>query len=257
MKDLASIDVWMQDILRTIPHFLEVTDIGEVQEKSNPRDLVTAVDKGLEDYLTQAILEKFPDHNILGEETYVKDKIYDKKDLWVIDPIDGTTNFVKQGDQFCTLVAYFHDGKPLLSYIYEIRRDKLYHAMAGKGVFLDGEPLATPKNLPLHEVISSVDVRRMFIFNEDLFGRLVRGSFATRTVGTCGLDGARVVDGRFGIYLNYLSGPWDYAPYFLMAQELDLIFLNLDHKPMSLDHMGGFILSTRQAYEDLYHSEDK
>lgn len=255
LNDLVQIDTWMQDLLRTIPKLLEAIDIGDIEEKSNARDLVTAVDKGLEDYLTKAILERFPDHNILGEETFIADKVYDQTDLWVIDPIDGTTNFVKQGDQFCTLVAYFHDGEPLLSYIYEIRQDKLYHAMAGKGVSIDGELLEKPTNLHLHEVISSVDVRRMYINYEDLFSRLIHGSFATRAVGTCGLDTARVIDGRFGIYLNYLSGPWDYAPLFLMAKEMDLVFLKLDWTPMTLDHMGGFVLSTPQAYDDLLHGE--
>ncbi|MFB0972765.1 MAG: inositol monophosphatase family protein, partial [Neofamilia sp.] len=139
-------DKYIQEIIRTIPDVIRGIEIVDIEQKSGERDLVTEVDKGVEEFLRKKILDEFPDHEVMGEETYDTSLEYNTKNLWVIDPIDGTANFVKQRNDFCTIVSYFEDGEPMLTYIYEVTKDDLYHGMSGEGVYLNGEKLPKIEN---------------------------------------------------------------------------------------------------------------
>lgn len=251
MKHLLEYDKYIKSILKELPSIIKGIEIITINHKSSERDLVTEVDEGVEKFLTEKILEKFPDHTILGEETFIPNTIYDRKNLWVIDPIDGTTNFVKQKNDYCTIISYFEDGKPALSYIYEIEKDDLYYSIKGKGVFLNDKKLEKPKNKTLVESLISTDIRRMNLYKNELFGRLVKDSFGLRSVGSSGLDGSRVLSGRTGAYINYSGGPWDFAPFYLMADELDLVFTDLKGNKVSLDEHSEFIVCTKKVFEDV------
>lgn len=252
MNTIYEKDFFIKSLIKEIPTVINGITISEILEKSNERDLVTEVDKGLEEFLTEKILEKFPDHTILGEETYDPEKEYDKEHLWVIDPIDGTTNFIKQKNDYCTLIAYFEHGEPMLSYIYEVEKDDLYYAIKGEGVFLNDKKLEKPEELPLNQVLVSADIRRMLEFKKDFYIKLVHESFGARSEGSSGLDGSRVISGRTGAYINFKGGPWDFAPFFLMSKELGLKFCLLNGDDISLDYYGRFIICTERAFEDIY-----
>ncbi len=252
MKRIEEYDEYIQKIIRDIPEVIKSIEIIDIVQKTGRRDLVTDVDKGIEEYLTKKILERFPNHEILGEETYKEEEKYNTKNLWVIDPIDGTTNFVKQRNDFCTIVSYFENGEPMLTYIYEVTKDDLYHGMTGEGIFLNGQKLEKPKDLSIEDVLVSTDIRRMFLHRPDLFNKIVDKSFGTRSVGTCGLEGSRVVSGRLGAYVNYRGGPWDYSPFFLFSKEMDLVFKTLDGEDLEIDSgYTNFILCTKQIYKEL------
>ncbi len=250
MEHLLEYDEYIKSLLKDLPGIIKGIEIVTISEKSSERDLVTEVDQGVEKFLTDKIKEKFPTHTILGEETFIPDTIYDKKNLWVIDPIDGTTNFVKQKNDYCTLISYFEEGEPVLSYIYEVEKDDLYHSMKGHGVYLNNQRLENPENKSLFESLVSTDIRRMYLHKNDLFTKLVEESFGLRSIGTSGLDGSRVLSGRTGAYLNYSGGPWDFAPFYLMAKELDLVFVDLEGNEVSLDSYSGFIICTKKVFED-------
>ena len=94
-------------------------DLGYLTKK-NYRDLVTVVDKNVEKYLREQIMEHFPESEIIGEES--SDGSYQTSaDLvWLIDPIDGTANFVKQREDYCVMIACFEREVPVLAYIYNV-----------------------------------------------------------------------------------------------------------------------------------------
>lgn len=256
MERLKDLDNFIKELIKEIPGLIASIEMGPVENKSGVRDLVTEVDKGVEKFLTTRILEKFPDHEILGEETYDKNKSYDGKNLWVIDPIDGTTNFVKQKNDYCTIISYFENGKPLLSYIYEVEKDDLYWAMAGDGVYLNDQALTSPSDKALKDSLVSTDIRRMNGNRPEFFQALLKESFGMRSVGTSGLDGSRVLTGRFGAYLNYRGGPWDFAPFFLMADLLDLVFVNLQGQKPDMFSYSDYIISTKSLYADFVKIRD-
>lgn len=257
MMRLNEIDAFAKGLIQEIPKVIGGIEIKNICHKSGERDSVTEVDQGLERFLTERILERFPDHQVLGEETYDPSKSYDRGHLWVIDPIDGTTNFVKQRNDYCTIICYFEENVPKLAYIYEVEKDHLYSAMENDRVYLNGVPIEKPEDARLKDKLISTDIRRVYENRRDLFHGLIEGSFGMRSVGTSGLDGSRVISGRFGAYLNQSGGPWDYAPFFLMCDLLGLHFSKLNGEEMELEGYSDYIVSTKRAYEDFAEIRDK
>lgn len=257
MEHLREYDKFIKGILKQIPFIEAEVQLNraseglEIHEKSGERDLVSEADLKIEKFIKESISDRFPNHEILGEESYNPDKNYNMKNLWVIDPIDGTTNYLKQSYDYCTLITYFEDGEAVLAYIYDICKDELFHSIKDNGVYLNEDKLEIPDNKGLSESLISTDIRRMYRERNDLFDRIVEKSFGTRSVGTSGLDGSRVLSGKFGGYLNYTGGPWDYAPFILMAKELDLVLATLEGKELGLEGYTGYILSTKKVFEEL------
>lgn len=254
MNNIYKYDKIIESILRKIPEIIAKYGDISIETKSNERDLVTTVDKGVEEYISSELLKHFPGSEILGEETYEEGRSYDKSKLFVIDPIDGTTNFVKQRDDFCTILSYFEDGKPQLAYVYEVNRDLLYSIIRGEGIFINGKKIEKPEDKTLKEALITMDLRRM-IDKKDIFEKSVRDSFGTRGVGSAGLDSIKVAIGKTGAYMNPKAGPWDFSPCFLMAEELGLHFSDLEGKEMTLDGYSSFIISTKSVYRDIFEDE--
>lgn len=218
--------------------------------KKNYRDLVTSVDKNVEKYLRERINESFPDADIIGEES--SNGVYDTKAsrIWLIDPIDGTANFVKQNEDYCIMMAYFEDEVPMLSYIYNVYRDELTYAIRGDGVYVSDRKLPAPHNIGLKDAMVSVDIRRMF--ETKLCKELIINSFDLRYVGSAGLDAVKVAAGCFGGYFSPMAGgPWDFAPMILIAEELGLHLSTWDNEPLDIRKSTSFMLCTEQIYEDV------
>lgn len=251
MLDLKKYDVYMKEIIRQIPDVVNKYSDLNVDTKSDSRDLVTVVDKAVEEFITTSILSKFPNHEILGEESYDENKTYKKDNLWVIDPIDGTVNFVKQGEGYGSIISFFKDGKPALAYIYDIQNDILCHSMAGGGVFINDEKVKPLPKLKLEDVLVSMDVRRVFLKREEFFKKLVSESFGIRAHGSCAIDGLKLVSGKIGAYINQHSGPWDFSAFMLISNELNIKFTKYDLSELSLDEYSGFILANSSVYDDI------
>lgn len=240
--------LWLEHIKNElIP--MRSDDLG-YSTKKNYRDLVTAVDKNVEKYLRERIEEYFPEAEIIGEES--TDGCYQTSadEVWLIDPIDGTANFVKQREDYCIMLACFEQEKPMLAYIYNVHRDELTSAVRGKGVFVNGRKLDQPKNIGLKDAMISADIRRMA--ETVLCTNLIEKSFDLRYIGSAGLDAAKVASGCFGGYFSPMAGgPWDFAPMILIAEELGLHLSTWDGQPLSIHRTTSFVLCTEQIYEDV------
>ncbi len=252
--ELLEINDFIVPLIRQIPLVIKETKEKEdliAEEKSDYRDIVTAVDKAVENYFTNELLSVYPKHFVLGEETYKKEIDYSKEDLWIIDPIDGTTNFFKLGKNFCTIISYFKNSVPCLAYIYDPINDNLYHSIKGRGVFKNGKKLEKAKDRSLKDSLISMDIRRMYMGMPELFGKLVTESFATRNIGSAGLDGLSVILGERGAYVHSRGGAWDFSAFHLMASEMGLSFSNFNRKQPDLTSYSSFILAFETAYEDI------
>ena len=118
----------------------------EVDQKSGPHDLVTDADRKAELYLTEALVALLPGSVVVGEEAVHANPasygaIRGDAPVWIVDPVDGTRQFVRGEAGFCTLVALAHRGTLLASWTYAPARDRLATAQRGKGAHLDGERL--------------------------------------------------------------------------------------------------------------------
>ena len=112
-----------------------------IETKSNPNDLVTNVDKATENYIYDAILRSYPDHRVIGEEGHGHHMEDVNGVVWVVDPIDGTLNFVHQQEGFAISIGIYRDGKPYAGLVYDVMKDVLYHAKVGEGAFENNHEL--------------------------------------------------------------------------------------------------------------------
>lgn len=151
------IETWIVHIAKKVDVMLQ--DVA-VETKKHDLDLVTNIDKEVQADFTQLIKANYPEHQIMGEEKSNSEVDMYRGYAWAIDPIDGTTNLVKQGKDYCLIVSLFYDGEPLLAYTYEFYQQKLYKAVQGQGVTINGVPLYVDKYYHLNDALISIDPKR-------------------------------------------------------------------------------------------------
>lgn len=223
---------------------------NDIDIKTNRRDLVTVIDKQTENFISSKLKENFKDHYILGEETFKEDNDLEiNENVWIIDPIDATANFIKQETDYCILIAFFKNKIPKLGYIFDIRKNELIHAIDGEGVFINNIRMKEPENTSLEESLVSIDVRKMW--ESELLEIVINNAFDLRYIGCAGLDGFKVARGHFGAFICPNLGPWDFAPLLLIAKELNLHVSDFNGNELLFAKRSDFIISTNQTYLDI------
>lgn len=219
-----------------------------VEEKANKSDLVTNVDKETEAFFIDKIRQHYPEDQILGEEG-LGDQITDFSGrVWVIDPIDGTLNFVKQQDNFCTMIAVYEDGVGQLGFIYEVMRDELLWGGKGIGVYLNETQLTEIPAISLESGLISVNTR-MFLNNDYGIQEIAMKSIGVRMIGCAGIGFKELIKGNLTAYVSDLQ-PWDYASAKVLIEELGLKIIALNGEPLDLRQKVPIIGATLAMYHE-------
>lgn len=226
-----------------------------VQVKSGRNDFVTNIDKEIEKFFIDKIRRKFPDHRILGEEGF-GDHVKDLKGIvWIIDPLDGTTNFIHQRRNFAISVGIFENGCGKIAYIYDVINGELFHAVCGEGAFLNGNRLPRLERVHVNEAVIGlsptwlVGNRRM---NPVVLRELVRDVRGTRSYGSAAIEIADVAAGRLDAYLSLRLSPWDIAGGLILLKEVGGIATNLRGEPLNLlQEENTVIFSKPGLYEEI------
>lgn len=247
--DTTTINKKMTAWLLDLREFIHTNREYKIDEKADFRDLVSDVDIAVEKKLTKHIQSLPGTQTILGEESNNNVDVL-AEHLWVIDPIDGTSNFIKQADDYGILVAYFKKGEPILSYIYEIKSNTLVVAEKGKGVRINDALITPPENLALNEAFFSINPRKMNGTN--LMAYVAEYGFDLRFLGSSVSDALKVVEGKYGAFISPESEPWDRAPYMLISEELGLHMSQFDGSPTTNIGSESFFFGTKQIFEDVY-----
>lgn len=184
--------------------------------------LVTEFDIQTERFLIQALSQLFPEAGFLTEEQQIEQNS-DKEFVWVIDPIDGTTNFVHQIPVFCISVALLQNNKPVLGVVYEINQDELFSAEKGKGAFLNGYFIKVTATADLKDTLIATgfpyyDYERIDPYLATL-KVLMKETRGVRRLGSAAADLAYVACGRFDAFYEYSLSPWDVAAGILLVEE--------------------------------------
>ncbi|MFK4146501.1 inositol monophosphatase family protein [Streptomyces sp. NPDC004065] len=207
-----------------MPRFRRLED-HEVAHKSGPHDLVTDADRLAERYLTDALGALLPGSLVVGEEAVhadpaVYEAIRGDAPVWIVDPVDGTRQFVHGDPGFCTLVALARRGQVLASWTYAPARDQLATAVRGRGAHLDGTPLrcgAPDPGSPLRVATSHPD------FTTDDQKRALLGLWADgvapRPCGSAGLEYLAVARGESDAVVFSWEAAWDHAAGLLLVEE--------------------------------------
>jgi myo-inositol-1(or 4)-monophosphatase len=200
---------------------------GKVEHtRKSDRSPVTEWDVKVETTLSAALKEAFPNVGFEGEETGHSG---DASTYWLVDPIDGTSSFIRGLAYSTNMAALVHEGKVLAAVIYDFVNDVLYTAQKGKGAFKDGQPIKVKERQAGNLVAYS--------FTRNTFG-LIReamqevGIRALLIMGAAGHTYAMLAEGKIDgiIALNVKMGAYDNAPGMLLAEEAGAIVLNYDEK---------------------------
>jgi myo-inositol-1(or 4)-monophosphatase len=201
-----------------------------IQSKSNPNDLVTNIDKEIEQFFINKIRKVFPSHRIFGEEGF-GDVVNDLEGIvWIIDPIDGTMNFIHQQRNFAISLGVYENGLGKIGMIYDVAHDELYHAIKGKGAFMNDTQLPLLNKRTVKESIIALNatwVMENHRIDHNLIIPLVREARGTRSYGTAALEMVFVATGRVDAYISMRLSPWDVAAGAVILNELGGVVTNL------------------------------
>jgi len=220
LPDLTALAETVRAVARTelLPRFAAV----ERQIKADG-SIVTAADRANQDALTAALAERWPRYRALGEEMTAAEQeallASSEEGLWLIDPLDGTTNFTAGLPYFAVSVALVVSAKTVLGLVYDPIRDECFSARRGAGSLLNGAPIAQPPPPPpLRSAIAAIDFKRLDpVLGTRLVTRPPYGS--QRSFGAVALDWCWLAAGRFHLYLHGRQGLWDYAAGELVLRE--------------------------------------
>jgi myo-inositol-1(or 4)-monophosphatase len=209
---------------------LSFDQILTIQTKTNANDLVTNIDKEIEQFFISKIRKVYPDHKIMGEEGFGDELSSLRGVVWLIDPIDGTLNFIHQQRNFAISLAVYEDGIGKIGLIYDVVHDELYHANSGKGAYLNEKPIPALKETTVKEAILAINaswVMENHRIDHKLLIPLVKAVRGTRSYGTAALEMVFVATGRVDAYLSMRLSPWDFAAGSVIVEELGGIVTNL------------------------------
>lgn len=225
-----------------------------VHTKTNHRDLVTQFDIATERYLTEQLRATYPDHRIFGEESQSAgegEKFTNLDGLvWILDPIDGTINFVKQHRDFGIMLALYQDGKPLIGVVYDVMRDELYSSLAGHGAYCNGKRLEKLPEVTLRDSLVIIegsltkveDPLTLFVLNEALSCRMVGSSAIVTTI---------LAHAGAGAFISKKQMPWDAAAPMAILTELGAIFTHPDGSPLTLLQAEPVIMALPNIHQEL------
>ncbi len=185
-------------------------------------EFVTFVDEEAEKAIVEIIHSRYPDHTILGEEQGLKGNESDY--LWIIDPIDGTTNYIHSFPVYCVSIALKIKGRLEVAVIYDPSRQELFTAIRGMGAMLDGRKIRVSKQRTLQGALlgtgfpyrDQLDWLEVYL---DIFIDFTRIVGAIRRPGSAALDLAYVASGRYDGFWEFGLKPWDVAAGVLLIQE--------------------------------------
>ncbi len=207
--------------------------------KQNETDLVTEYDRRSEAFIVEHLQAAFPGHAIRGEEgTQINSGAEFE---WLIDPLDGTTNFAHNLPIFSVVLALLQQGEPVVGAIYDPSRDELFTGIKGGGAFLNGKLLKVSTHTPLSRALLVTgfpyDVRTNPDNNLAQFNRFAVRARAVRRLGSAAIDLAYVAAGRLDGYWEGRLNPWDVAAGVLMVREAGGHVTNYDNEPLPVPHI--------------------
>ncbi len=208
----------------------------QVTEQKGRLDPVTEVDHASEEAIVALLNQHRPDDGLLGEEGSSRDSAGRR---WIIDPLDGTVNFIHGIPQISVSVALYDGLQPLVGVIVDAIRGEVFAATAGGGATLDGQRIRVSQTKELHRAV----VVTGFPYDHDRYadsyaatvGAVLAEVNGIRRLGSAALDLCWLACGRFDGYWEYSLGPWDCAAGMLIAAEAGAVITEALGGPYSIE----------------------
>jgi myo-inositol-1(or 4)-monophosphatase len=215
-------------------HFGRLTHVN----KKGAIDLVTAADLESEKTIIGTIHEKFPDHTIIAEESGIAQR--DRHACWIIDPLDGTTNYVHGLGIFAVSIAFAIDERIVMGIVYNPVNGELFTAVEGQGAKRSDHPIHVTSTTQVSE--SLLVTGFPYVMENDKrtliqrFSNCLSAARGVRRLGSAALDLCYVACGRFDGYWETKLNPWDTAAGMLIAREAGGVVTDFNAQPFQIDH---------------------
>jgi fructose-1,6-bisphosphatase/inositol monophosphatase family enzyme len=215
-------------------------DFGPLQMKGRG-NFLTEIDLAVERAAIETLRAEYPEHRVLSEETSAEVEDWDQGWLWVIDPIDGTHNYVKGNPNFCFNIALCHDGEPLLGLTYAPVADEEYFAVQGGGLTINRKQARVSEAASIQESVWGMDLG----YDDGRAAKLLRvvtevwpNVQALRLLGSAALGIAFAASGRYDLFVHQKLSPWDLAAGIVLVREGGGEIVNHDGGPVTIGSEG-------------------
>lgn len=224
----------------------------DVREK-NPRDLVTQADFESQKAIETFLLQRFPDHEFVGEESDFANgmELPEDKFCWIVDPLDGTTNFVHQLRSFSVSIALMFNGKIIVGTVLDPALDECFSAATGLGATLNGEPITNSGCNELSKAMVICSFRSSVTRDHpeiERFLRMVGIVGSLRRLGSAALNLCFVACGRADAYWATCLNCWDIAAGWLILEECGGVMKRIDGSPIDLSKPSFCATSTEELH---------
>lgn len=224
----------------------------EVEVKEGHANFATTVDAAVESFLKEKLAVLRPDASFIGEEQ--ENAPLGDEPTWVIDPIDGTTNFIHDFRFSAVSVALLENRRPVLGVVYQPYTKELFHAVRGGGAFLNGKPIRV-SSTPFPKALVCFGTAP---YNPELAERSMQAALQCllnaaeiRRNGSAALDLAYVAAGRQDVYFELRLSPWDYPAGALLVEEAGGLFTMPGLDEPDYARAGGVLASCPACYEEV------
>ena len=228
----------------------EASHISSVESKSQ-HDYVTNVDKAAEQLIIETISSAYPEHSFLGEES---GESGENDFQWVIDPIDGTTNYIRKIPHWAISIACKHKGRTQVGVVYDPNKEELFTAVKGRGAQLDGKKcrVSNTKGLEHSLLATGFPFRNEKRLAEylDVFAKLFPHCSDMRRAGSAALDLAYVAAGRFDGFWEFGLSPWDTAAGALLVEESGGMVADMHGNP-NYEKLGSILAANPKAFKTM------
>ncbi|GGD19475.1 inositol monophosphatase family protein [Pontibacillus salipaludis] len=226
-----------------------------IETKSTPDDLVTEIDQNTEQFFAKKIRETYPDHRVLGEEGFGDELADLNGTVWIVDPIDGTMNFVHQKQNFAISVGIYSDGIGEIGFIYDVMGDVLYQSKRGEGAYKNDQKLSPLSS----DVVLERSIVGLNAFwatenprvDKNGMQELIRKVRGTRSYGSAALEFAYVVEGNMDAYVTMRLAPWDVAAGIVLLNEVGGITTKADGTEVNMLTTNSIIASNPAIHREI------
>ena len=230
---------------------------GEICEKSGDANYVTVFDVRVQTYLINEIKAIIPDAVFMAEEKDNDPEVLQCEHCFIIDPIDGTTNFIRNYKQSSISVAMVSGGEVVIGIVYNPYLDELFSAIAGGGAFMNGEKISVSDRALSESIIGFGPSpyykeelgRKTF---DSLFSIFMRCADVRRT-GSAAIDLANVAAGRIDGFFEMRLSPWDIAAGYLLIKEAGGVMTDYDGNIIDFSAPISVVAGSPNVHNDLLH----
>ncbi|MCR5279207.1 MAG: inositol monophosphatase [Lachnospiraceae bacterium] len=212
-------------------------DPSMVTAKEGHANFVTTYDKAIQEILKKGLLKLLPGSAFVGEEEDIHPRINEGY-AFIVDPIDGTTNFIRDYKQSCISVALLEDGAQKMGFVYNPYLDEMFYAVKGGGAYLNGAKIEV-SGLPVEEGIvifgTSPYYRELNRKSFDLAYLYFQRALDIRRSGSSALDLCSIAAGRAEVFFELCLSPWDFAAGSLIVTEAGGIVTTAEGSPLKFD----------------------